>query len=78
MTYSEFFTSHFFKPVRSLVRIVEDGEFFNIISSNIYGTISYFIPIIFIFSAYIISDGYMSHFGLSLVAIGCLCNYFIL
>lgn len=78
MLYSEYFTSHFFKPVRSLVRIAEDGEFYNIISSNIYGSMTYIIPAFFISVVYLISHGLLHEFGVALAALGCLVNFFTL
>ena len=93
MLYSEYFTSHFYKPVikieaffvncllikvRSIVRIAEDGEFFNIITSNIFGAITYLIPTFFIGLVYLITHALLHNFGVALAALGCVTCYFTL
>lgn len=64
--------------MRSLVRIAEDGEFYNIITSNVYGTLSFLIPAFFIATAYMISHGLLHDLGVALVALGCISTYFTL
>lgn len=34
---TEYFTSHYYSPVRSLIKISEEGPFFNLISGNLIG-----------------------------------------
>jgi len=58
--------------------MAEDGEFYNMISSSIYSSVTFVIPCFFFGAVYIISHGLLHDWGMSLSALGCLANYFTL
>lgn len=71
---SELFTSHFFRPVRSLLDKSENGPCLNLFSSAIISLITYLIPLFFFFLSFFVCYGTLGYLGLALCAMGLIGN----
>ena len=71
---SEFFTSHMYRPVRSLLDKSENGPCLNLFTTTIISMISFLVPTFCFFLCFFVSYGALGYFGLSICAIGLVGN----
>ena len=71
---SEFFTSHIYRPVRSLLDKSENGPCLNLFTTTIISMITFLVPIFCFFLCFFVSYGALGYFGLSICAVGLIAN----
>ena len=71
---SEFFTSHMYRPVRSLLDKSENGPCLNLFSTMIISLITYFIPIFAFFICFFVCYGVLGFLGIALCGLGLIGN----
>ena len=71
---SEVFTSHYYRPVRSLMDKSENGPCLNLFTTTIISMLTYFIPLFSFFICFFVSYGVLGFFGVSLCGVGLIAN----
>lgn len=72
--FTEYVTSHSYRPVRELAETCKAGPASNVTLGLALGYMSTVVPVIFIAGTAYISNHFMGYYGVSLAALGMLSN----